>query len=330
MKRSVIITTHIGFWIIVWFSLFSLFSFMGIILPPEEYRLTKWEVLRRSVVATGIGSVFFYVFYFFTKWISRNAKMIYPFIVLVLIYIVFSIYSNEKLGNTANGIAISLLFGVLGSLFQIIPDWYNKNKIKAELEQKNHESNLALLRSQINPHFLFNTLHNIDTLIYDNQDKASKSLAKLSDIMRYMLTDTDSEFVNLKQEIEYIESYISLEKLRLKNDKFLSFSITGNYTNYKIAPMLLIPFIENAFKHSIDSSVDKGLNIWINVENEKLDFVCENLFDKSDADKDKTSGIGLETVKKRLELIYQNSYKLLINSTSSIYKVNLEIDLHDN
>ena len=204
-----------------------------------------------------------------------------------------------------------LLFGFLGGLFQFFTDWFKKNKLKIELERKNYESNFALLRSQINPHFLFNTLHNIDTLIYDNQDKASKSLVKLSDIMRYMLKEAKLDFVDLSKEIEHLENYLSLEKLRLKNEKFLNYKTCGDSEGIKIAPMIMIPFVENAFKHCVDSSIENGIMIKITVENKKMNFVCENQYDKTETDKDKVHGIGLETVKKRLDLIYKNKHKVI-------------------
>jgi LytS/YehU family sensor histidine kinase len=226
-------------------------------------------------------------------------------------------------------VVVILLFGLLGGLFQFFTDWFKKNRLKVELERKNYESNFALLRSQINPHFLFNTLHNIDTLIYDNQEIASKSLVKLSDIMRYMLKDAKSDLVELCKEIEHLDNYLALEQLRLKNEKFLNYSIRGNYKGIKIAPMIMIPFVENAFKHSVDSSIEDGIKIKINIESHKLHFICENRFDKSETDKDEVHGIGLETVKKRLDLIYKNKHKLSINSENSVFKVNLEIELND-
>ena len=148
--------------------------------------------------------------------------------------------------------------------------------------------------------------------------------------MRYMLKDAKSDFVDFQKEIEHLNNYFTLEQLRLKNDKFLNYTITGNYNGLKIAPTILIPFVENAFKHSVDSTIENGIEIEIRIINQKLFFICKNQFDKSETDKDKVHGIGLETVKKRLDLIYENKYKLSINSDNSVYKVNLEIELYEN
>ena len=118
----------------------------------------------------------------------------------------------------------------------------------------------------------------------------------------------------------------------MKNDKFLIYSVSGDYEGVKIAPMLLIPFVENAFKHSVDSDVENGIVIEIKVIGDRLYFYCTNLFDKKDMDKDRTHGIGLENVKNRLELIYPQKHKLEISANNSVYKVKLELQLqlHEN
>jgi LytS/YehU family sensor histidine kinase len=197
------------------------------------------------------------------------------------------------------------------------------------LEKQNLKSELSLLKMQMNPHFLFNTLHNIDSLIYDNKEAASKSIEKLSDIMRYMLNEAKTDFVDLQKEMDHLENYLSLEKLRLKNEYFLNYSKDGNFKGVKIAPMMLIPFVENAFKHSVDSTIENGIILKITIDNGFLNFYCENRFDQSETDKDKVHGIGLETVKKRLDLIYKTNYQLSIDIDNSVYKVNLEINLNE-
>jgi len=222
------------------------------------------------------------------------------------------------------------LWTTIGCLFRFFIDWFKKKNEIIMLEKENVESNLALLKNQINPHFLFNTLHNIDTLIYANQEKASKSLVMLSDIMRYMLKDAKSDWVELQKEIEYLENYLLLEQLRLKNEKFLNYSITYDNKENKIAPMIIIPFVENAFKHSVDSTIENGIVIKIRLENQVLYFDCENRFDNFEMTKDSIHGIGLDTVKKRLNLIYKNRHKLSINSDNSVFKVNLELKLYEN
>lgn len=335
MKRSVVILSHFGFWLMIWFLIFTIMNLMPMLLPSENYSpLTNWAAYKSAALAVGMLSVPFYIFFFYTKLIIKNVKyLVYPLLLIIPFYIGHAIWGGNntyKHMDALMTVVVILLFGFLGGLFQFFTDWFKKNRLKIELERKNYESNFALLRSQINPHFLFNTLHNIDTLIHDNQDKASKSLVKLSDIMRYMLKDAQLEFVELSKEIEHLESYLSLERLRLKNEKFLNFTISGNSKGIKIAPMIMIPFVENAFKHCVDSSIENGIIIKITIENEKLIFTCSNQFDKSETEKDKVHGIGLDTVKKRLELIYKNKHKLMIDSKDSVFRVNLELELNEN
>ncbi|MFW5701135.1 MAG: sensor histidine kinase [Cyclobacteriaceae bacterium] len=337
MKKSVIILSHIGFWLMIWFLIVALVDLLDTFLqfPSGDYNpIANKDAIIIATKITGLLFIPFYIFFFYTILIIRKVKyLIYPLILIVIYYIGHVIWggnNSNKFLDALIAVVFILLFGLLGGLFQFFTDWFKKNRLKLELERKNYESNFALLRSQINPHFLFNTLHNIDTLIYDNQDKASKSLVKLSDIMRYMLKEAKLDFVELDKEINHIESYLSLEKLRLKNEKFLDFTINGDSKGIKIAPMILIPFVENAFKHCVDSSIENGILIKITIENRKLIFVCENQYDKSETDKDKVHGIGLETVKKRLDLIYTDKHKLSINSEDSVFKVNLELELNEN
>ena len=328
MKKSVFVLIHIVFWLIIWLVSISLFRLSSFPLQPWNVCLSfTWPVMF-------LYSIPFYIFFFYAKLILKNIKYLIPLLLLIVPYYFFTLYTHSgfqyKYSNTLLSFSTDLLFGLLGALFQFFTDWFKKNEMKLELERKNNESNLALLRTQINPHFLFNTLNNIDTLIHFNQTKASKSLNMLSDIMRYMLMDAKSDRVELQSEIEHLENYLSLEQLRLKNEKFLNYSISGIASGIRIAPMIMIPFVENAFKHSVDSTIEDGIIIKIAIENDLLNFTCDNHFDKLDTDNDKVHGIGLNTVKKRLDLIYKDKYKLLINSDSFVYKVKLEIKLNEN
>jgi len=239
-------------------------------------------------------------------------------------------FAGLNLENVTSTITYSAVAFLIGGGLKSLIHFMEQKKKQEELEKQNIKSELALLRTQLNPHFLFNTLHNIDTLIFENQNKASKSIVKLSDIMRYMLKDAKDDYVNLNKELENLENYIELEKLRLKNEKFLKYSVSGNSEGLKIAPMVLLPFIENAFKHSVESDLENGIIIRIEIEERIIKFMCENKFDESDSLKDTVHSIGLDIIKKRLELIYPKKHRLTINSNDSTYKVNLEILLDEN
>ncbi len=297
----------------------------------------EFDLYARSVATTLILTIPFYFGYFLTpKLLNKQKRRI--FIALAIAFgTLFPVLSSimddglrvSAILQTLFLFAFLNLFLILGVSFRSIFGWIDQKKLHDQLEKQNLKSELSLLKMQMNPHFLFNTLHNIDTLIFENKEIASKSIEKLSDIMRYMLNEAKTDIVDLQKEMDHLENYLSLEKLRLKNEKFLNYTKSGYFQGVKIAPMIMIPFVENAFKHSIDSTIENGIILKIGNENGILNFYCENQFDKSEMDKDKVHGIGLETVKKRLDLIYKNNYQLSINTDNSVYKVNLEINLNE-
>lgn len=322
MKRSIIIYSHLTFWGIVLLSkLLSIFSL--------KY-LTANEIIYTNVIFLFFPFIMFYVGYFVIMKLVRQPKSILAaiFFCSITILIIF-LYSKKTYAYSITIFSTNLPWFFLGGLLRFFIDWFNKKSSIQILQRKNAESQLAFLRMQINPHFLFNTLHNIDALIYKYPEKASLSIVKLSDIMRYMLNDSKTEFISIEKELAYLENYISLEKLRLKNEKFLDYTISGDFKNKQIAVMILIPFIENAFKHSIDSEVERGIIIDFSFVQNKLIFICENKFDVLTMDKDKTHGIGLDTVKKRLTILYANKHNLNITTENSIFKVKLEIILDE-
>ncbi len=215
----------------------------------------------------------------------------------------------------------------LFAVIKLMKYWYHNQKLKNELESKNRASELALLRSQLNPHFLFNTLNNIDALIGSDPDKASDAVIKLSEIMRFTLYDTKNDSVPLDKEVNYLENYIALQQLRLKNPYFVKFDMkVDNCTGKNIAPMLFIPMVENAFKHGSKNVVAPGIEISLECDDKVLKFEVVNRYNLiEEHNKDATSGIGLANTKKRLELLYPNKHKFEIRKSSGIYKVNLEI-----
>lgn len=220
----------------------------------------------------------------------------------------------------------SFLMILAGTSIRLFAQWFKDVKEKKELEKQNFKSQLSLLKNQLNPHFLFNTLNNIDSLITENRPEASLALNKLSRLMRYMVYDSEKEFVPLQDEINYIQNYISLQKLRIPNQDIVQLTVTGNTENNHIAAMLFIPFVENAFKHSsLKDKPENKIEIKINVNENEISFSCFNNI--AEINKDKSSGVGLDLVRKRLDLIYKKNYKLEINKTDKEFTVNLNIKL---
>lgn len=206
--------------------------------------------------------------------------------------------------------------------------WLISQQQRSELEIKNKESEIMLLRMQINPHFLFNTLNNINALINTNKNHASNSLVKLSEIMRYMLYEANVEKVELEKEIDYLLNYIELQKLRLVNPEIVELDIHVEAQGKKIAPMILIPFVENAFKHLDKENKEGKLQFELMANRKQLIFKASNLVStRTKAKKmDTQGGIGLTNVKRRLELIYKDRFDLQIENDNKLFRVKLIID----
>jgi len=209
-------------------------------------------------------------------------------------------------------------------------DWFNKQKQTKELEKQNLQSELSLLKNQINPHFLFNTLNNIDSLTKKNPDYASKSIIELSEIMRYMIYETNVDKVPVQKELDYIDNYLSLQKLQYFNDDLVEYTVTGDPKDKKIAPMLFIPFIENAFKHCTNKEMEHAIRFSFLLESNKICFESVNISDKTQTiSKDKSGGIGLDTVRRRLEILYPNRYSLDIQEKNDLFCISLMIEIDD-
>lgn len=199
---------------------------------------------------------------------------------------------------------------------------------KSQLEKQNLESELALLRTQVNPHFLFNTLNNINTLVKKDPEKASKSIIKLSDIMRYMLFDAQHEKVLLASELEYLESYIDLQRIRLEDEDYINYAVEGNPRGIEIPPMLFIPFVENIFKHGSKTQKKPAFHIHIKITAYAIIFVAENPVKSQNEHSPYGHGIGIQNVKRRLELLYPDRHILEIHENNAIFKVKLRINIH--
>lgn len=203
-----------------------------------------------------------------------------------------------------------------------------QNKV-LELQKDNLQLELNALKAQVNPHFLFNTLNNIYSLSLSKSEKTPEMILKLSDMMRYLLYECNVAQVPLQKEINFINNYIDLEKIRHDKNVKIDFSLTGNLDNSEIAPLLLIPFIENSFKHGVNALLGKGwVDIRLNIMNKKLSLSVVNSRAENNNGGSREKGIGLENVKKRLELLYPGKYSLSIEPGEEKFSVNLSIDIN--
>jgi hypothetical protein len=213
--------------------------------------------------------------------------------------------------------------------YRIIIDNAKQEKIRKEKENENLKTELSFLRSQVSPHFIFNILNNMVSLARKKSDMLEPSLIELSKLMRYMLYENDDERVSLAREVEYLKSYIALQLLRFGDDVTIMFNPPENINAYYIEPMLLAPFVENAFKHGVGIIDDPQINIVLEVDDATgwLDFKVMNTIAPQQHTKDKSSGIGLANVRRRLELLYKEDYKLDIMQNDNVFITDLKLKL---
>lgn len=189
------------------------------------------------------------------------------------------------------------------------------------------DAELSYLKAQINPHFLFNTLNSIYSLALQKSDDAANAVVKLSGMMRYVLTESQRESVSLEKEINYIKDYVELQKLRLGNAVRLDFNISGNAAQKQIAPLLLIPFIENAFKHGVNAEENSEIEIEINVTESAVNLFVKNNKVNVDNTTDVKTGLGVENTKNRLILLYPDKHHLTIDDNPLSFAVSLSINI---
>jgi two-component system LytT family sensor kinase len=349
MKKSVIVLLHLGYWII--FLLLITFIVWAFCLPQinKGSPIQIGNIIFRFILFSGIPGILtfysFYTFIFKRYFITKKVlKLIIIGIITSIIYgsigtIIIAIMSlryNDGNGFTdwyyfAIGFTIiisisSLLNGIIGLVMRGFISSYNDITLKEDLNRKNYEMELALVKNQINPHFLFNTINNIDVLIQKDPVKASDYLNKLSDIMRFMLYETKADKIALSTELTYIEKYIELQKIRSSNPSYVNYSIEGCSNDLMIEPMLFIPFIENAFKHTENKNLENAINIKITINKEMIIFECENKFTINSQNKSEHNGLGNGLIEKRLLLLYPNKHQLNITKENNTYKVKLTLN----
>lgn len=210
----------------------------------------------------------------------------------------------------------------------ITNEWFKNEKQRKEMENEKLISELAFLKSQVSPHFLFNTLNNIYSLSLSNSEHTADAILKLSHLLRYMLYESQDKLVSLEKEVSYLENYMDLQKMRLTQNVKINFKIKGVLSGRMIEPMLLIPFIENAFKHGVNYSKDSFVDIFLDVSDKKLFMKVENSLHQKVKDKKENSGIGLVNIHKRLELLYPGNHSLQISQEENKYIVQLNMKLH--
>lgn len=342
-QKNRILVMHLSFWCLYLSFFFYQITFMRRNEEPD-YLKSVTDALFQVLFTAAIS----YLNYFILLPRLLNHKrlgqylleFIVPFIIIITIHIALKryIYSEAStrqlnyLNSTRFAVthSITVIFiTVFVGMLKFVEDWFELEAKKKEIENEKLTAELRFLKAQINPHFLFNTLNNLYYLATVNSPKTPEVIDKLSQMMRYMLYDSNHVKVPVTKEIEYMKNYIDLEKLRLDNKVPIDFKISGNVENKQIVPLIFITFLENAFKHGVSNTSKKAfVNISINISGNNCEYIVENnkLTPKTEDDLAK-SGIGLLNVKRRLELSYPEKYELNVIETDTRYLVNLSLTL---
>lgn len=280
----------------------------------ENRRYTKTAVIGLAYLTASGFIVTYFTYFLFVYTYPASVPVKYT--------------HSEWVVNFIYGVmGIGTIYSLLGILSRVSVVWYTDKQKQAETEKQNLAIELAMLRAQVNPHFLFNTLNNIKSLVKSLPPKAVYSIEKLNGIMNYMLYESSLETVPFEKEITYIKDYIELERIRYSSPEYITFNVTGNYSGVKIPPLIFMPFIENAFKHGNKLKEPPGIRINIDINDNAVNFFTKNYVKDNSETRIKNSGFGLKNIRRRLGLLFGNKYELKILNENKEFSVNLKLIL---
>jgi sensor histidine kinase YesM len=332
-----VILVHLLFW--------AAFLFLPLVFFDTYDERTRF--LRFWGYQIILSAIYFYLNYlFFIPKILFRKKLVLYILILFLamgLMMLITYFYREILHNVgiykhrAEGFDWKVVYipifpcvtaFAISTFIRMTGEWFQGERNKQLLENEKLESELGFLKSQISPHFLYNTLNNICSLARKKSDETENALIKLSDIMRYMMDDSKEDRVLLSKEIEYLNNYIELQRLRISEKVKIGFTISGDPHSMTIEPMLLIPFVENAFKHGVSCVDEAVISISMDIGKDHLHFNVENrIFKNANADLPSEPGIGLKNVRRRLELLYPDKHVLSISEEGTSFRVDLTIRL---
>jgi sensor histidine kinase YesM len=322
---------HIFFWIVF-------FLFLVIIDTNESLSTRMINMALRMVFY--IIVVYSNLNFLFPRFLKKNNFFVYIILLVLLVILVtpLEVISSYYLIPTEfTSISQVFTFKVLSSfflgtffiafsssIFKIINDWIDNQNERVDLQRQNLTSELKYLKTQINPHFFFNTLNSLYALTLKKSDKAPEIVLKLSEMMRYMLYESNERTIELTKEINYIQNYLELEKIRHGDHVKIDFNLKGDPNGHMIAPLLFIPFFENTFKHGLDHELKKGyVDILLDITDRDVSLTVKNSKPEKVivSNEKKVGGIGLTNVRRRLNILYPGKYKLNIEDTETIFSV---------
>ena len=326
---------HTAFWLVI----------LSLFLAIEGFRKGVAFTLSNEIINLCFYAVIVYVniFYLIPNYLSKKKFFTYIVFLVALSLLITPIklfvfhFKWEAYPEDQNILyldqslyyASSLVAAGASTILKIIGDWLRHQREKQELETRNVQSELKFLKSQINPHFLFNTLNSIYALSLKKSDKAPEIVVKLSEMLRYMLYECNELSVPLEKEVKYIENYLSLEKLRHGENLEIDFKATGKVEGLRVSPLMFVPFLENAFKHGANNHLDSGfVHASLDVQEQTIKFKIENSKPDAIPVRDhlrKSGGIGLVNIRRRLNILYYNQHELKIEEKPDSYTVHLDL-----
>ncbi len=327
--------------IVIWLALISFIIFIS----KTDSKLTSKELFIIFVPYAAVNLSLFYLNYLLLipqfmdkkKYGAYALAIVFTIIAFGFIKYGVALMFKKVLLTGAKGavttfgsyffhtVFISIIFLFLSTVLKFTVDWFLNERIQRDLENQRLSAELAFLKSQINPHFLFNSLNSIYSLAYQRSATTPDAILKLSEIMRYMLYECNDNKVDLSKELQYLQNYIELQKIRFSDKAYIDYKVEGKVVAQQIAPLLLIAFIENAFKHGVANNPLTPIRLLIDVDDEHLHFYMQNK--KHTNNRDASGGIGLNNVKRRLNLLYPNKYNLDIRDEADTYTVELSLVL---
>ncbi|MBN1462855.1 MAG: histidine kinase [Paludibacteraceae bacterium] len=341
-KKYIESFVHITIWLILFI--------LGILFIRTLGNFNKIDntILLPLTIGTIINAILFYTISLFLVQQYANKNQVKKFLLgLLVVFVVFTfvetvidfffmvwVYSDSPetfYGQFLTNGIIHLIFASVALGYGYTRTWLVNEKMKQDLIHEKLTAELSFLKTQLNPHFLFNVLNMAYSSASRKGDgQTADIIEKLSIMMRYMIYDSNVEKVDVEREIEFIRNYITLQKMRFSDDipVMVNFSVSGNYTGYRLAPLMLISFIENAFKYGVKLEQQSEIFISISFHNGGMEFVVRNpIFKNVPSIDSKNQGIGIKNTQKRLEILYPGKHKLTINNHNNEFSVKLLLTL---
>ena len=340
-RKWVIVVLHTAVWLLI-FLLPILLSQSAQHSRKEHVDVDKnlFIYLNICTIVLWIGLFYLNVFILIPRFIYKKRIAYYILLQFLIIaglisfnWLFFKLVITQLPWNLSGAILFNVfpyLFILACSIaYRLIQDRMEAEQLLKEKENESLKTELSFLRSQVSPHFMFNVLNNMVALARKKSDLLEPSLIKLSSLMRYMLYETDEQKVPLEKEVEYLQSYIDLQQQRFGKKLTVKVDIDIKGGGFEIEPMLLIPFIENAFKHGTGMIEEPIISVQLKAENGLLQLTVQNKFSAvTNEVKDNASGIGLTNVKRRLNLLYGKNHTLLITDNNGWFVTSLQLKLH--